>query len=112
MKYLYTTLILTALSIYSGGALSAGIYDTRNDELEVHDMELNSAYKNLMNTLDANKQKHLREAQRAWLVMRDNDCKWAFVDIRDCLIDRTINRTSELTKSWYQTKDGKYRSLR
>ncbi len=61
-----------------------------------------------MKQLRPKEQKKPRDAQRAWIKMRDIDCGWAFTDIRDCLMDRTDNRTSELKNSWFFTKNGEY----
>lgn len=33
------------------------------------------------------------------------------IDKRDCLIDRTVNRTNELKNTDFNAKDGKYGSL-
>ncbi|HZH43382.1 MAG TPA: lysozyme inhibitor LprI family protein [Lysobacter sp.] len=92
-------------------SMSAVAQDTRDGELAMADDELNAAYKALLANLDTAGQQHLRAAQRAWIQMRDADCQWAFVDRRDCLIDRTTNRTEELKNTYFSAKDGEYKSL-
>ena len=85
--------------------------DTRNAELALSDEKLNLVYGRIMKQISAEKQKALKAAQRAWIAMRDADCKWAFVDIRDCLIDRTDNRTNELQETYFQWETGEYQSI-
>lgn len=101
-----SVLLLTLLT-----AFAAGAEDTRNSELAHYDKELNEVFGKLIQQLGPKEQQKLRAAQRAWLQMRDLDCEWAFVDNRDCLIDRTINRTTELKKTNFQSKNGKYGSI-
>ncbi|TAK76196.1 MAG: DUF1311 domain-containing protein [Gammaproteobacteria bacterium] len=85
--------------------------DTRNAELSDSDAKLNEVYKKIMSQLSDEGKKSFQNAQREWIKMRDLDCKWAFSDIRDCLMDRTDNRTKELQATWFDNKDGKYTSL-
>jgi len=94
--------------IHQQPAYSAGKDDTRNAELKSYDNDLNALYKKIMSQLKEKDKTNLRQAQRAWIKMRDSDCQWAFVDNRDCLIDRTINRIEELSKTWFYTKEGQY----
>ena len=47
-------------------------------ELERQDKKLNRYYKKAMAGLDENRKKKLREAQRAWIKMRDADCEVLF----------------------------------
>jgi uncharacterized protein YecT (DUF1311 family) len=82
--------------------------DTRDAELKQFDKELNAVYSKIMQRLDPKAQQKLKAAQRAWLQMRDLDCEWAYRDKRDCFIDRTVNRTKELTDTYFAAKDGKY----
>jgi uncharacterized protein YecT (DUF1311 family) len=83
--------------------------DTRDDELAGANKELNRVYRTLLEQLNSEQQKALKAAQRAWITMRDNDCKWAFVDMRDCLMDRTDSRTKELQETYFQSKGGAYK---
>lgn len=87
--------------------------------LKSRDRDLNQAYQALMKSLRANDKedntnyaevkKKLQEAQRAWIVFRDNDCQakytlWESGTIRgithlSCLTERTEQRTKEL-RTW------------
>ncbi len=87
---------------------AAGTQDTRDAELKFYDARLNRVYQQIRGELSEEGKKYLRNAQRAWIQTRDNDCMWAFADKRDCLIDRTINRTQELKSSFFIDKYGKY----
>src|SRR5579883_2355182 len=85
--------------------------DTRNAELADSDDKLNETYQKIMSQLDKKQQAALKEAQKAWIKMRDADCRWAFSDIRDCLMDRIDNREKELKTTWFGAKNGDYTSL-
>ena len=87
--------------------------------LKEKDRELNEAYQALLKSLgpeskdnrgdQAKVTKKLREAQRAWVAFRDNDCEakttlWAEFTMRGavyfgCMIERTDQRIKEL-RSW------------
>lgn len=90
---------------------SSAAQDTRDAELAGYDAKLNETYRAIMAELGEDGQDKLRQAQRAWIRMRDFDCEWAFIDARDCLIDRTINRESELRRSYFMARDGEYRMV-
>ncbi len=85
--------------------------DTRQAELSHYDARLNEVYKAVLGVLPPDKQQKLRAAQKAWIAMRDSDCEWAFVDLRDCVIDRTTNRTKELEETWFMASNGDYSSI-
>jgi len=85
--------------------------DTRNAEMAHYDTRLNEVYKAILSALSPEQQQKLREAQRAWITMRDSDCGWAFVDSRDCKIDRTVVRTKELEGTWFTASNGDYSSI-
>ncbi|MGO4382593.1 lysozyme inhibitor LprI family protein [Pseudoduganella sp. RAF19] len=85
--------------------------DTRDAELKHFDKELNVVYSKIIQRLNVKGQQKLKAAQRAWLQMRDLDCEWAYRDKRDCLIDRTVNRTKELTDTDFDAKDGEYGAI-
>lgn len=108
-RWVFSLLLLTLLAAPILYAVGAG--DTRDEELAHYDKELNKVFGKLIQQLDPKEQQKLKAAQRAWLKMRDLDCEWAFVDRRDCLIDRTVNRTTELKKTDFQSKSGKYGSI-
>jgi uncharacterized protein YecT (DUF1311 family) len=87
--------------------------------LKAKDRELNQAYRSLLDALkqeakegDADlveARRRLMEAQRSWIMFRDNDCEgkysfWEGGTIRGamylgCMIERTEQRTKEL-RSW------------
>lgn len=108
-KIFYVTVILLSFQL---NVHAAGKDDTRNAELKYYDAELNKTYKKIIAILNEEGKTNLKEAQRAWIKMRNNDCKWAFVDNRDCLINRTVNRTEELKGTLFMTKDGQYISVK
>lgn len=108
---LFGRLFAIMFLLISSSVFGAGSQDTRSAELTHYDKELNQVYNRLLGNLGDEEKTYLKEAQRAWIKTRDNDCKWAFVDKRDCLIDRTVNRTEELMGSLFQNKDGKYMRL-
>ena len=85
--------------------------DTRDAEFLAADKVLNEAYKAVISKLDEASAQSLREAQRAWIQMRESDCAWAFSDKRDCLIDRTTGRAEELKRSQFLTKSNEYISI-
>lgn len=70
------------------------------------DERLNSLYNKLRAQLDEEGQKHLRDAQRAWLKFRDAECLWAADEMRGgtgaslirgaCLADQTAIRADDL----------------
>ena len=110
-----TYLILAVFSFISLMFMSSPskseAWSTRSAELEHADKELNRVYNLIINKMDSETQQHLREAQRKWIEFRDLDCTWAFVDNRDCLMDRTERRAEELRNSWFYDSSKKYISL-
>ena len=109
-KTLPTILLLAALTSLMPISTVAA-QDTRDAELSSSDQDLNEVYKAVMKRLGVEEQQHLKTAQRAWIQMRDADCEWAFVDRRDCLMDRTDHRMEQLKQTYFQDKDGNYESL-
>jgi hypothetical protein len=104
--------VLVLSLLWTGGTAFAEVGgDTRDAELKHFDKELNVVYLKIIQRLDAKRQQKLKAAQRAWLLLRDLDCEWAYRDKRDCLIDRTFNRTKELTDTDFEAKDGKYGAI-
>jgi hypothetical protein len=85
--------------------------DTRDAELKHFDKELSVVYSKITQRIDVKGQQKLKASQRAWLLLRDLDCEWAYRDMRDYLIDRTVNRTKELTDTDFEAKDGKYGAI-
>ena len=102
---------MVVLGLISGPAIADVGGDTRDAELKNLDHELNVVYSKIIQKLEPKGQQKLKAAQRAWLQMRDLDCEWAYIDKRDCLIDRTANRTNELKNTDFNPKDGKYGAL-
>jgi uncharacterized protein YecT (DUF1311 family) len=102
-------LIMLGLIMCSASADVDG--DTRDAELRSFDRELNAVYSKILQKLNSKAQQKLKAAQCAWLQMRDLDCEWAYIDKRDCLIDRIVNRANELKNTDFNAKDGKYGSL-
>ena len=84
---------------------------TRDAELNSSDAELNKIYKAIMMKLDKDGQAKLKAAQLAWIKFRDLDCKWAFTDTRDCLMDRTEHRTKELEETWFFDASKEYKQV-
>lgn len=107
---LLLALFLSLSSTFNSFAEVGG--DTRPDEYAYVDKELNSTYTQLLNMLSPEKQLLLRKSQKAWLIFRDLDCKWAFTaEPLDCLIDRTTLRVNELKDTFFEDKVGKYGPL-
>src|SRR6266566_8589758 len=104
------TLLVASLPLLSATSLVMS-QDTRNAEMAHYDKRLNEVYKVVLSALPPEKQQKLKEAQRAWITMRDSDCGWAFVDSRDCEIDRTVIRTKELEETWFMASNGDYSSI-
>ncbi len=105
--------VLYFLSVlYINQSIAAGVNDTRPAELKYHDKRLNEAYQAILSRIRESDRVKLRAAQRAWLKMRDLDCKWAAsAEPMDCLIDRTANRVNELRESYFWTEEGNYTKL-
>jgi uncharacterized protein YecT (DUF1311 family) len=104
-------LLIIGLTI-SSYSIAAVDGDTRPYEYTQANDELNSTYRLLLTKLNSEKQLHLRKAQKAWIKLREFDCKWAEgAQPLDCLIDRTDSRTKELKDILFEDKNGKYGTL-
>ena len=75
--------------------------DTRDAELASADRSLNEAYQAILGRLRPQDQVALRKAQRAWIAFRDADCALGDEDHRDCLIERTDDRETQLRDTAY-----------
>jgi uncharacterized protein YecT (DUF1311 family) len=85
--------------------------DTRQYELAASDGELNKVYASIIRRLGVGDASTLRTAQRLWIQFRDADCKLALADVRDCLMERTDQRTEQLKSTYYTDKAGEVFSL-
>ncbi len=84
----------------------AGMNRQASKDFENADKAMNAAYKKLLPTLDANRQKKLKAAQRAWLIYRDADAAFVASEAEGgsmqpmvysgALTERTIARTKQL----------------
>ncbi|KTD42346.1 lysozyme inhibitor LprI family protein [Legionella quateirensis] len=100
-----------ALSVNS---VAVGLQDTRPAELDYANTKLNSIYQKIIGVLNDKERLKLRNAQRSWLAFRDQDCAWwVWAEPLECLIDRTENRTKELTETFLyemgQANKGKFK---
>lgn len=57
----------------NSGGVTTEMLECISEELRIQDILLNSQYKIAMKSLDKEQQKTLKEGQRAWLKMREND---------------------------------------
>ena len=97
--FLYTSMSFSQ-SVTGEGELYA--------EYKKVDKELNSVYNKLKKELNETDKKNLIEAQKAWILFRDSNCKFKSQDPGDgggpyenkmkidCLIQSTVERTKEL----------------
>lgn len=91
---------------------NANNQDTRPYELESSNNRLNKVYKKILDRLQPDEQIKLRKSQRAWIIFRDLDCKWAFsAEPLDCLVDRTDNRANELENTVFSDLKNNYGAI-
>ena len=111
--YMKIMLIACAsLLLMPGTVLAAGKDDTRPAEFKHYDNRLNKTYQTIISNIRKTDKDKLRNAQRAWIKMRDLDCRWASTaEPLDCMIDRTMNRERELRSSYFWEEDGSYTKL-
>ena len=105
------TLFPVAAVLLAALTVAAHAQDTRNAELAEADTQLNQTYRVLQSRLSEADKVKLRDAQRLWVQFRDADCKVGWSDIRDCLMQRTDERTEQLRSTYYKYKNGEYTSL-
>jgi uncharacterized protein YecT (DUF1311 family) len=89
-----------------GGDTTAGMVQCSDRETKVWDAMLNTEYKALVGKLDSAGTDKLRDAQRAWITMRDGDCSvysqiftngsMARVVASGCMSDRRATRALQL----------------
>lgn len=65
------------MTLRSDGETNSGMIRCTVEEYDVWDARLNTAYSAYMQRLDAPRDAGLREAQRAWMALRDADCDFA-----------------------------------
>ncbi|MEO6093267.1 MAG: lysozyme inhibitor LprI family protein [Novosphingobium sp.] len=92
-------------------AAPASAQNTRDAELATSDRELNQVYLSIIRRLSAEDANKLRTSQRIWIQFRDADCKLAIADARDCLMERTDQRTEQLKSTNYDDIRGNTFSL-
>jgi len=92
-----------------GGETTAGMVQCADRETKVWDDLLNAEYKRLLGVLDDKAAAGVRSAQRAWIALRDADCKVPY-DIfeggsmahpisANCVLNHTAQRTLQL-RNW------------
>jgi len=91
-----------------GGETTAGMITCTGRETEAWDALLNIEYQRLIEQLGGKGTDKMRDAQRAWITMRDGDCALAYetfeggtiagVIAAGCMLDRTATRTLQLRK--------------
>lgn len=100
--------IVAAVSNVSHAQTQSDMNQSANADYKKADAELNKAYRDVLNKLDASGKTDLKAAQNAWIKYRDLDCKFqsggaaggsiqAMV-VAGCLTDKTTARTAELRK--------------
>lgn len=94
------------MSNVSHAQTQSDMNQSANADYKKADAELNKAYRDVFNKLDASGKTNLKAAQNAWIKYRDLDCKFqsggasggsvqAMV-VAGCLTDKTVARTKEL----------------
>jgi uncharacterized protein YecT (DUF1311 family) len=85
--------------------VTSNMIDCLNAESTRQDARLNKAYKELMDQIPAQRQKHLQIAQGAWVTYREKNCAFyydpeggtiAAVNANDCFMSATAARAKEL----------------
>ena len=106
-------LIYALLSLVLVQPVHAADQDTRQFELRKANQKLNDLYQEMLRRLPEVEQPKLKKAQRAWISLRDLDCKWAFgAEPLDCMIDRTENRVRELEQTVFFDSAGAYQRVK
>jgi uncharacterized protein YecT (DUF1311 family) len=90
------------------GGTTAGMVRCTGEEAAAWDDALNTAYTALHDSLNASQAAALREAQRAWIALRDTDCSYlasyfeggsmAQIEHANCVLHKTAERTIELQR--------------
>lgn len=91
----------------ASGGVTASMLDCGSDEHAEQDRRLNDTYRALIATLSAERSAQLREAQRAWLRFRDENCAWyadagggtaASLAASSCMLEMTKSRADEIAR--------------
>jgi uncharacterized protein YecT (DUF1311 family) len=82
MKNILFFLMLASFQIHASGSCdkavtTADMLECADDEFSAADKNLNTTYGNLLKTLDAEGQRKLKDAQRAWIKFRDLNADFA-----------------------------------
>jgi uncharacterized protein YecT (DUF1311 family) len=90
----------------SGAETTTGMVECMDREIKVWDDLLNADYQRLLKAVPAAAAASVREAQRAWIALRDADCKvpydiyeggtMARIDSASCLLAHTGERVLQL----------------
>ena len=64
------------MSLRPDGETNAGMIRCTGEEYDAWDARLNTAYSTYMQSLELPRDAGLREAQRAWMALRDADCSF------------------------------------
>jgi uncharacterized protein YecT (DUF1311 family) len=97
------------------GGSTFGMVECARREAKVWDDMLNEEYGRLMVLLEEKAAENVRKAQRAWIEMRDADCRVPY-DLFDggtmaqpiaarCMLDRTATRALQI-RFWRETAQG------
>ncbi len=91
----------------NSGGVTSDMLACMEEELKVQDKLLNAQYKLAMQSLDKEQQKLLKEGQRSWLNMRENDSQLIIkssdgslghIDSSSLFLDYTVSRVQFLKR--------------
>ncbi len=90
---------------------TASMVECVDEEVKVWDDLLNADYQRLLGKLGAKAEESVRQAQRAWVALRDTDCKvpyeiyeggsMARLDSVNCVLEHTASRVLQL-REWHE----------
>jgi len=102
------------IDLTADGDTNAGMIRCTVEEYDAWDARLNTAYGDLMQRLEAPRTDGLRDAQRAWMTLRDADCDFAASAYEGgsmqplvqagCMMDYAAKRTLRLL-AWINQAD-------
>ena len=93
----------------NSGGITVEMLDCIGAETRRQDIKLNTAYKDLIRLIPAQRQKQLQDTQRAWIKYRDLNCDFyadpnsgtsATLNSSSCFLDATASRVKEL--EWFK----------
>lgn len=92
--------------IDDSGGVTVNMLKCNAAEIELQDARLTKAYKKVMAQLSESRQKHLKDAQRAWIMYREVNCNFyanadeggsmVGLNSSNCLMSMTASRAIEL----------------